>query len=423
MNDRIFVFADWAGIKAPAFLGTLHSRRSQNKENFQFEYDDNAISDPMLSAVQLDPNIMLFSGPQFAPKNLPTFGAFADSSPDRWGRLLIKRRHEEHKRTGVIPKDSTLYESDFLLGVHDLYRAGGLRLKAAMKGAFLNDDNKAAAPPIARTAELERAAAEIEKGNVDNVSKWLKILIAPGGSLGGARPKASVLNNEKRLCIAKFPSVNDEVNVGAWEAVTNALAKAVGLNVANGLAEKYASDRHTFIVERFDRTPKGERIHFASAMTMLGKTDGYDANAGASYIEIAEALIRNGAEVDADLQELWSRIVFNMLVSNTDDHLRNHGFLLSPRKGWRLSPAYDLNPVAGATELKLNVNEVENIIDLDLALSVADFFRVKVGAARGIIDNQKKIIKKWRRVVISLGISRSEQEIMAPAFALAETGA
>ncbi len=228
---------------------------------------------------------------------------------------------------------------------------------------------------------------------------WLRMLIAPGGSLGGARPKASVVDDDGHLWIAKFPSIRDDHDVGGWEMVVNALGDSCGLRMASGMAHRFASDHHCFMVKRFDRTDTGGRLHFASAMTLTDRVDGDDGAVGASYLELAEVLIREGAQTNADLRELWSRIVFNILVSNTDDHLRNHGFILEPGRGWRLSPAYDLNPVPYADGLKLNITDADNALDLELAREVAGYFRVRRDDAEGIISDFQDVVRQWMRWV------------------------
>ena len=207
--------------------------------------------------------------------------------------------------------------------------------------------------------------------------------------------------------------------MGAWELVVNTLARACGLHVPDGLARRFANPHHTFLVQRFERTAHGRRQHFASAMTLTGHQDGDDASTGVSYLEIARALIDHGARTAVDLRELWSRIVFNQLVSNTDDHLRNHGFILVPGKGWRLSPAYDMNPVPGSTGLKLNISQADNALDLDLARSVAPYFRVGVKAAEAIIERSQAVVRQWPKIAARLGIATREQARMAAAFALA----
>lgn len=421
---RIAVYADWVGLGTPRRLGILHTRRGAGGELFEFEYDNTALADPQLNTIQLDPRIGLFPGPQYPEQERVTFGMLADSSPDRWGRMLMKRRLERDIRAGNVSRNTRLFESDFLLGVHDTYRAGALRFKLDDQGPFLDNRDGMAAPPMVRLRELEHASRSLELDE-DNSSPqgndWLQMLIAPGGSLGGARPKASVVDLDGQLWIAKFPSVRDTHDVGAWELVVNSLADACGLRVASGTAAKYASSHHCFMVKRFDRTSIGNRLHFASAMTLTGHVDGEDASTGVSYLELAEVLITRGANTNADLRELWSRVVFNILVSNTDDHLRNHGFILEPGRGWHLSDAYDMNPDKGGQGLKLNVSENDNALDLDLARSVANLFRISSNDANEIIENFKKVVSQWPIIANQLDISRQEQEDIGAAFGLAST--
>lgn len=418
----IAVYADWAGMEQPIRLGYLHARRGTGREAFEFEYDPAALADPVLSTTQLDPRIALFPGLQHPEQGRSTFGMFADASPDRWGRTLMQRRLERDKRAGAAPRTARLHESDYLLGVHDAYRVGGLRFRLDDPGDFLDNRHDAPAPPFVQLRELEAASLALERDEKNTAKKgdeWLRLLIAPGGSLGGARPKASVVDPDGRLWIAKFPSVRDEHDVGAWEQVLHALALACGLNVPESSARRFAHDHHTFLVQRFDRTPEGRRIHFASAMTLTGRRDGDDAAAGASYLELARVLIDHGARPGEDLRELWSRIVFFMLASNTDDHLRNHGFLLEPGRGWTLSPAFDMNPAPASDGLQLNVNESDNALDLDLAREVAPYFRVAAKAAGEIIERFGAVVSQWRTIARKLRIPAREQERMAESFRLA----
>jgi serine/threonine-protein kinase HipA len=421
MAAMIAVYADWVGLAEPLRLGWLHARRGAGREVFEFEFDAAALAHSAAESLHLDPRLGLFEGRQHPPQGHETFGVFADASPDRWGRLLMRRRLERAQRAGRIDKAVRLHESDYLLGVHDAYRSGALRLRRDDAGDFLDNQHGAAAPPFVQLRELEAASLALERDE-DNMSAagddWLRMLIAPGGSLGGARPKASVVDPQGQLWIAKFPSVRDEHDMGAWELVVQTLAQSCGLTVPQSLARKFASRQHTFLVKRFDRTPAG-RLHFASAMTLTGRLDGDDASTGASYLEIARVLIDHGANTVADLRELWSRIVFNMLVSNTDDHLRNHGFILVSGKGWRLSDAYDMNPVPEAQGLKLNVSEADNAMDLDLARSVAPYFRVSKKLADEIIARCQGVVRQWSKIADSLKVRAREQEQMAAAFRLA----
>lgn len=240
------------------------------------------------------------------------------------------------------------------------------------------------------------------------------MLIAPGGSLGGARPKASIVDPEGHLWIAKFPSRNDERDIAAWEMVVNELAVNAGINIAQGRIQKFNNKFHTYLTKRFDRTNVGDRIHFASAMTLLGYADG-EKSAGASYLELAAFIIRNGSNVAADLEELWRRIVFSICVKNTDDHLRNHGFLLTDA-GWILSPAYDVNPNEYGTGLHLNISENDNALELPLAASVAKYFRISAKRAHEIIEQIKSSVNKWKAVATKYNLSRAEQDRMERAF-------
>ncbi len=421
MTAKIAVYADWVGLAEPLRLGWLDARRGTGREIFEFAFEATALAHPAMRHAHLDPRLGLFEGRQHPPQGHETFGVFADASPDRWGRLLMRRRLERAQRSGKVDKTVRLHESDFLLGVHDAYRSGALRFRLDDQGEFLDNQHGMAAPPFVRLRELEAASQALER-DTDNTSAEgegrLRMLIAPGGSLGGARPKASVVDPEGQLWIAKFPSVNDEHDVGAWELLVQTLALGCGLRVTQSQARRFASAQHTFLVKRFDRTPEG-RLHFASAMTLTGHVDGEDASTGVSYLEIARVLIEHGCEAAEDLPELWSRIMFNMLVSNSDDHLRNHGFILVPGAGWRLSDAFDINPVADSHGLKLNVSEADNQLDLDLARSVAPYFRVSRRQADELIERSRAVVRQWPRIAQGLRIPASEQERMAGAFRLA----
>jgi len=440
----IGVWAHWLGMSKPLQLGFLHATRSGVREVFEFEYREESLHNPALTQVALDPRVLPYPGSQYPQQGTRNFGLFLDSSPDRWGRMLMDRRNERTYRQAQGPKAGAtpaLLESDYLLGVHDAFRVGALRFTlegntsdaAAVAAAndgrgravqeFLASSAQRAAPPFVRLRELEQASRAIEsdEASVQELDEWLRILLAPGGSLGGARPKASVQDEHGQLWIAKFPSQKDVHDVGAWELVLHTLAKFCGLDVPEAWAKPYASAYHTFAVQRFDRLAGELRRHYASAMTLTGHRDGDDEASGASYLEIAAVLMRAGCATNEDLFELWSRIVFNMCVSNTDDHLRNHGFLMEQGRGWRLAPAFDMNPVVGSHGLKLNVSEADNALDLGLALSVAPRFRVSPATARERISLIQSVVRRWPTLATRLGIPKREQDYMAGAFALAST--
>lgn len=409
----ILVYLDTDGN--PKKIGTLRQTLSPGKEVFSFRYDPNWLESGQFRS--LDPDIAAFQGEQFLYDGKPNFGMFLDSSPDRWGRTLIKRREAILARSENRPPRK-LRETDYLLGVYDPCRMGALRFKLNPEGPFLDNSPTFPAPPWSRVQELEQASLALEKDDIQDdseVSKWLQMLFAPGSSLGGARPKANILDRDGSLWIAKFPSRGDTVDKGAWEMVANELAKQCRIHIPNIMCTRFSSRHHTFLTKRFDRTTSGRRIHFTSAMTFLGSADGADSLSGASYLQLVEVLMKNGEQVNEDLKELWKRIVFNISISNCDDHLGNHGFLLGEH-GWRLSPVFDINPDPDGTGLKLNINEDDNSLDFDLALQVASYFRLSGQEAERILSEIRQKVSGWRTVADRYGISRLEQEQMSSAF-------
>ena len=407
--QTIYAYFDDFRVYSPIRMGCLFAQPSRGKEIFSFEFDSEWLKTPYCRL--LDPDLQLFKGRQFLADTKTNFGIFADSAPDRWGRVLLERRESIRAKDEQQPR-KTLMESDFLLGVNDSTRMGAIRLKTNIEGAFLDDDTQYTTPPFTSLRELEQASWHLENDDDPNMRQWLQILLAPGSSLGGARPKANVQDPNGSLWIAKFPSRNDRQDIGAWEAVAMQLARACGINVSDFDIVRY--NRHaTFLTRRFDRTPNGKRIHFTSAMTMLGYSDGNTD--GCSYLELAEWISRNSCQAQADLEELWKRLVFNIAISNCDDHLRNHGFLLS-EKGWILAPAYDLNPTYYGSGLSLNIDEYSNALDFDLALDVAPYFGINATKSAQIIASIKQHVSSWSTWAKHYHIPREDQELMSPAF-------
>jgi len=410
MSRSVYVYADWEDFSEPALVGTLRSSVIKNKEHFSFSYDEAWLQSPF--AQKIDPDLNLYSGEQHS-EDAKNFRTFLDSCPDRWGRLLMKRREavlarQEERRPNV------LNEVDYLLGVHDRYRLGALRFKRDLNGPFLDNNEKLAAPPISSLRDLEYAARQVEdNSDADDPEylKWLYMLMSPGSSLGGARPKASVVDEHDHLWIAKFPSRHDDYDIAAWEFVAYQLALDAGIQMAECRIDKFNSHHHTFLTKRFDRKPES-RLHFTSAMTQLGY---YDGDYEASYLELAQFLTEHGSNTKADLAQLWRRIVFNIAVSNTDDHLRNHGFIYRDG-GWVLSPAYDINPVTPANGLHLSISDDDNSLDYDLAMEVINFFQLSTSDAQKIKDEVLTSVSHWKDAATKIGISRSEQQLMAPAF-------
>lgn len=410
-KNVIYVYAHWKGMPEPKLIGNLTAQAAKGKKAFSFEYDRNWIQSEQQRL--LDPDIQFFSGAQY-PDNKENFGIFLDSMPDTWGRTLMKRKAAQAARENN-GKTSTLYDIDFLLGVYDETRMGALRFKTNPDGPFLDNNANNPVPPVSSVRELQHAAEQLESDKENEaIRKWLDILIAPGSSLGGARPKANVLDEKKQLWIAKFPSKSDSIDKAAWEFLVYELARKAGINMATCRIEKIKGKHHTFFTKRFDRD-KQTRIHFASAMTMTGNNEDTIRDNPASYLDIADFIQTHGVNVEENLHQLWRRIVFNIAVSNTDDHLRNHGFILTDA-GWELSPAYDLNPSVDKNGLALNIDMDNNALDFDLAKSVGEFFRLSEFQMNAIIKEVTGSVKNWKKVADKIGISKNEREFMQAAF-------
>jgi len=411
---EIIVYGDWLEKQEPVKMGILRVESVRNEEIFSFEYNDSWLKKGQ--AQELDPELKLYSGRQYLSGTKPNFGIFLDSAPDRWGRMLMDRQEALTARREQRPARK-LKESDYLLRVNDKSRMGALRFKSEETGAFLSSGGLPI-PPMTSIRELEHASFLIEDDDFftnKEAYNGLALLMVPGSSLGGARPKASVRDPEGGLWIAKFPSKNDNKDSGAWEYIVNQLAAEAGITVATATAECFSGRQHTFLTKRFDRTPSNGRIHFSSAMTLLGYKDGHSHRDGGSYLELVELIENYGARPDEDIRELWQRIVFSVAVSNTDDHLRNHGFLLTP-KGWKLSPAYDMNPNENGTGLVLNISENDNSLDFDLCLEVSNYYRWQEKEAAQYIKKIRTIVNTWKLRAEKMHIPHTEQIMMERAF-------
>jgi serine/threonine-protein kinase HipA len=405
MEREAFVYMDFP--EGPVLVGRLWSRIRKGRESASFEYDAGWLARPDRFA--LEPALILAPGPYHTGADRPMFGAIGDSAPDRWGRVLMRRAERKAaERETRAPR--TLFEMDFLLLVDDEVRAGALRFAEAQGGPFLAEPGKFRIPPIVELNRLLSATERVVEDREDEED--LRLLIAPGSSLGGARPKASVRDGDK-LAIAKFPHRDDSSDIVHWESVALRLAASAGIDVPQSRVEP-VGNKAALILQRFDRRD-GTRIPFVSAMSMLGATD----NEAHSYLEIAEALRQNGSSPNEDLRQLWRRIVFNVLISNTDDHLRNHGFLYEGPAGWRLSPAYDMNPVPVDVKpriLSTSIDPDDPSASIDLAFAAADYFGLKNKDARGIAAEIGKAVTAWRSVAEKAGINKGEIDRMASAF-------
>lgn len=412
--DTVAVHADLNHLDEPVLMGSLRCQTSRTGDIFSFEYNSAWLQKP--GAFTFDPDLALVNGPHYPEPGRANFGIFLDSSPDRWGRVLMQRRENVRARREGR-KARSLAEWDFLLGVHDETRLGALRFQDPDTGRFVDSDDKFAAPPITSLRELQAASLQFEEHADEeehpDYERWLTQLFAPGTSLGGARPKASVRDEEGALCLAKFPSRQDRRDVGAWELLAHRLAAKSGIKVPHTRALRVPDSAYTtFLARRFDRTPQGRRLAFVSAMTLTQRPDG---EAGASYLELVDLLQSQGSNTHDDCVELFRRVVFSILVHNTDDHLRNHGFLIG-EQGISLSPAYDLNPSIERNELSLAINEVDTTCDVSIALEArADYGLSKI-EADGVLAQVTTAITSWRTEAAQLRIHKAEQDLMAAAF-------
>lgn len=417
-EKAIDVYAAW--LSSCPIVGKLYCALSRGEQVYSFEFSDSWLSS--FSYILLDPDLYATRGRQYVPSGKKIFGMFSDCCPDRWGRTLLKRKEailaNEEKRSA-----RTLYEIDYLLGVNDETRMGGFRFKIDGCDSFLSVSDSLDVPPVENLRMLEQSSLEFEESENPLEKKWLMQILNPGSSLGGARPKATLKDIDGSLWVSKFPSKNDEINTGAWEFVVSELARMCGLDVPETKIKVFnhskAKNGATFLSKRFDRTIlNGEnlRLHYESAMTLLGKTDGASFKDGTSYLEIAEFIKANSIQPKKDLQELWKRILFNMLVSNTDDHLRNHGFVLG-KKGWKLSPLFDVNPNPDGDFLSLNVTDNDNSKNIELALETAEYYCFSADKAKSESEKMAETIaKNWRTLALQNKIEHKEIELMARAF-------
>lgn len=408
MNE-IEVCIELPGDERPTLIGTLRVINARGRERVSFEYDAGWRKHP--KRFELEPGLPLTPGQQFPPPNKALHNVFSDCAPDRWGRYLVVRREKrasEKEQRGA----RQLFESDYLLGIHDVVRMGALRFRERDKGAgpYLADGGTSV-PPLIDLRKLQHAAARVDAHQ--DTEEDLALVFAPGSSLGGARPKAVVREPEGRTLVAKFERDNDPYPIIRWEALTLELAERAGVQVPDHRLEE-EDGKAILLMDRFDRA--GElRIPFISALTMVGASDGEEH----SYLEIADGISQHGAHPNEDLQELWRRLVFNILVSNTDDHLRNHGFLRDAA-GWVLSPAYDMNPVpadVGPRVLSLSVDMYgDRTASLQLAMDNAGYYGLSADRAKEIAGEVAGAVKTWSDLTNRYGIGATQRDYMASAF-------
>lgn len=411
---KIYVYADFDWLKTAVLVGELGYESLRGTDSYSFCYDHNWLR--QYSDLYLSADINNYTGLQFTQPDRDIFGCFGDALPDRWGRLLLNRREQIRAQEEKRPVRK-LSSYDYLLGIDDYSRMGGFRFKDSPDGEFINCDATLRIPPLTDIQVLVAASMEVEKSEERNLlpdKKWLLQLVHPGTSLGGARPKAGVLNEEGELCVAKFPSRNDEYDIGLWEHLSHLLAKEAGVEAAETRAITAGEKYHTLLSKRFDRTTDGHRRHFASAMTLLGLTDGCNAQTGNGYLDIVDFILQHCCNVEANLRQLYRRVAFSIAIGNSDDHFRNHGFLLTP-KGWTLSPAYDLNPTFNDHQ-SLLINATTNRSDLQLLLASSEEYMIGKEEATHIIEEVKDGVSQWRSMATRIGIAKREMDLFAQVF-------
>lgn len=393
----------WVWLDDPAFgplqhIGTLSKG---DRGSVSFEYDP--VWHEHAHAFQLDPELDMFPG-EFYPRE-SNFGVFMDSCPDRWGQILMTRREAiEAKEEGRSPR--TLGAWEFLLGIQDCTRMGALRFTLPGERTFLADE-ALTAPPVARIAELQAIAYEITKkqdADFDRLKEWLKVLVAPGSSLGGARPKANVSDEQGHLWVAKFPSADDDYDVALWEKLLHDMASDCGITVPESKVLQLGNKYHTFMVKRFDRV-ENDRVFYASAMTMLNHVDTEDA----SYLELADFIsaLGDAERIERDLEELFIRVAFNVMTANRDDHLRNHGFIRRP-PGWHLSPAFDMNPSFKKEDHVLALDTNTRQPDIGVVIGTAGFYRLSQEQAEAVVKKVGKVVGTWQDRARKIGISKHD---------------
>lgn len=411
---KLLVYADFDWLDEIELVGELTMDSIRGGETYGFMFAKEWLKKH--GDVLLSEDLNNYVGMQYTQQGKDIFGCFSDSLPDRWGRTLVLRREQILAAEDKRPI-KRLTSMDFLLGIDDASRMGGFRFKEKAEGEFINAANELPIPPIASIRELIAASQEIELSEERNVlpeKKWLMQLVQPGTSLGGARPKASVVDEKRLLYVSKFPSRKDLYDVGLWEHFAHLMAKAAGINCAETRVISASQKYHTLLSKRFDRTEDGKRIHFASAMTMLGLTDGENASTGHGYLDIVDFIIRGCCDVERNLEELFRRVAFNIAISNSDDHFRNHGFLLTSR-GWTLSPAYDLNPTLSNNQ-SLLINAYTTESDLGILQDSCSDYMLSSATAKRIIKDVRQAMARWRQTATMIGIPPSEQKIFEGQF-------
>ena len=407
--EQVEVIASFDWLDSEETVGFLNYENLRGSDVFSFEYSRQWL--------QKHPDIFLgkdlkpFTGIQYASAG-KIFGCFSDALPDRWGRRLIDlRTRGQQNNSGMARR--RLSDWDYLKGVEDALRVGGFRFKDVSTGAILCSSDKNQIPPLLSLNELIEASIEIEKSeyaHIEPEERWIRRLFVPGSSVGGARPKACV-SDRGNLYIAKFPSIKDNINIAKWEHFAHLMADKCGILTAQTRLLSTTSGHDVLLSRRFDRRDNGRRVHMASSLTILGLTDGDGQQTGRGYLDIADFIVSQGCNVEKSLEELYRRVTFNICIGNSDDHFRNHSFLLS-KKGWVLSPAYDMNPTLSRHQ-SLLIDESSNDASLSVLLRAHKSYMLDETTARNIIGEVTTKMQQWENTARACGISKSEMAVFA----------
>lgn len=412
--DRLYVYGDFDWLKTPFLIGELGYESLRGSDSYSFTFNPDWLA--KYGNIFLSADINNYGGRQYTQPGKDIFGCFSDALPDRWGRTLMLRREQILAKEEKRPV-RRLSSFDYLTGIDDFSRMGGFRFKKELDGQFINCEEDLRIPPITDIRTLVVASMEFERSEQEDLlpaKKWIQQLVHPGTSLGGARPKAGVTDEDGMLCLAKFPSRNDDYDVALWEHHSHLLAQEAGIVAAKTKVIPSGDKYHVLLSKRFDRTQMKSRMHFASAMNLLGLADGCDAKSGNGYLDIVDFILQYCCDVNGNLAQLYRRVAFSIAIGNSDDHFRNHGFLLTP-KGWTLAPAYDMNPTLVPYQ-SLLINSSTNEANLQILLDSCEEYMLNKEEARTIIGEVVEAVGKWHKMAVRLGISKREMDMFAPIY-------
>lgn len=410
---KLYVYADFDWLKDIELIGELGYESILDIDSYSFKFAESWIL--KYNAINLSDDLNNHPSVQYTQPHKGIFRCFTDVLPDKWGHTLLLH----HEQILALEKNKPIHHLssfDFLTDIDDFFRIGGFRFKETPDGEFINTEKSFRIPPLTDLWELITASKKIEKSEEANSlpeKRWITQLVQSASSLGGKRPKSNIVDTDRSIYVAKFPSLKDDYDVELWEHFCHLLAKNAGINAAETMVIATNNKNHTLLSRRFDRTDDGKRIHFASAMTLLDLNDENDTTQN-SYLDIVDFILSNCIDVDTNLRELFRRVAFNICIGNSDDHFRNHGFLLTS-KGWTLSPAFDMNPTSNNHQ-SLLINNNTNKSDLSILFNSCKEYMLTPEVAKEIINDVVEAVKNWQTLANKLGIAKCEINLFKKVF-------